>query len=339
VATISVGQLMPVMAAGRTEEETEKRLGAALISGQPLISIDNVNGELGGDALCQMIERPIVDVRVLGKSEKVRIEARGTSMFGTGNNIIIVADLVRRVLTAIVDTKLENPEQREFKKDPVAMVLEDRGKYVAACLTICRAYLVAGYPNKAKPLPSFEPWSDIVRSALMWLGKADPVLSMETTRAEDPARNELGDVLAAWIEVVGIGEINQCTAAEVIKLIKEQDKNHFSSLAVTDHQTGNLRYPELHDAIQAAVGKKNGPFDRSVPVDAGSLGRWLQRKKNVPVANLRFANKPGSTRAVWWIEHTDGKDAEDKYRAEQEAEQKRQETEAASRNDGGEVPF
>ena len=72
VAAIVIGQPMPVMAAGRSEEETEKRLGAALIAGQPLISIDNVNGELGGDALCQIIERPLVDVRVLGKSERVR---------------------------------------------------------------------------------------------------------------------------------------------------------------------------------------------------------------------------------------------------------------------------
>jgi putative DNA primase/helicase len=51
------------MAAGRTEEETEKRLGAALLAWQPLISIDNVNGELGGDALCQIIERPVVEIR------------------------------------------------------------------------------------------------------------------------------------------------------------------------------------------------------------------------------------------------------------------------------------
>jgi len=32
---------MPVMAVGGNEEETEKRLGAALLAGQPLISIDN----------------------------------------------------------------------------------------------------------------------------------------------------------------------------------------------------------------------------------------------------------------------------------------------------------
>ena len=66
VAAIATGQLMPVMSTGASEEETEKRLGAALMKGQPLISIDNINGELGGDALCQIIERPVVDIRILG---------------------------------------------------------------------------------------------------------------------------------------------------------------------------------------------------------------------------------------------------------------------------------
>ena len=191
VSTIAIGRLMPVIAAGRNEEETEKRLGAALLAGQPLISIDNLNGELGGDALCQIIERPIVDIRILGKSELKRIEARGTTMFGSGNNIVIVGDVCRRVITATLDPQLEQPELRTFNGDPVAKVLENRGAYIAACLTICRAYIAAGRPNRAPRLASFEGWSDTVRSALIWLGKADPVTSMELARAEDPERGEL----------------------------------------------------------------------------------------------------------------------------------------------------
>jgi len=84
VSSIAAGQLMPVMATGANEEELEKRLGASLVTGQPLISIDNVNGELGGAALCEAIEPPIVDVRILGKTQNVRIESRGTSIFCTG---------------------------------------------------------------------------------------------------------------------------------------------------------------------------------------------------------------------------------------------------------------
>ena len=36
------------------------------MTGQPIISIDNLNGELGGDLICQAIERPIIKPRILG---------------------------------------------------------------------------------------------------------------------------------------------------------------------------------------------------------------------------------------------------------------------------------
>ena len=174
-AAIAIGQPMPVISTGGSPEETEKRLGSAFLAGQPLISIDNINGELGGDALCQLIERPTVDVRVLGRSESVRIEARGTSLFATGNNFVIVGDVCRRTVTTNLDPGVERPELRQFDFDPVDRVLADRGKYIVAALTICRAYCVAGRPNRAPKLASFEGWSDTVRSALMWLGKKDPV--------------------------------------------------------------------------------------------------------------------------------------------------------------------
>jgi hypothetical protein len=179
VAAIAIGQLMPVMSTGANTEEMEKRLGAAMLAGQPLISIDNISNELGGDALCQIIERPVVEIRILGRSERVRIEARGTSTFATGNNFVVVGDLCRRVLTVNLDTEVERPELRQFKFDPVERVLANRGVYIAAALTICRAYIVAGRPCMAPKLASFEGWSDTVRSALIWLGKADPVQSME----------------------------------------------------------------------------------------------------------------------------------------------------------------
>ena len=65
---------MPVIAAGN-EEETAKRLTGVMLTGQPLISIDNVNGELKGDFLCQAIEQHFLDIRPLGRSDIVRIRA------------------------------------------------------------------------------------------------------------------------------------------------------------------------------------------------------------------------------------------------------------------------
>ena len=104
---------MPVMAAGRTEE-TEKRLGAALVA-QALISIDNVNGELGGDALCQVIERPNLGSASLARPTSP--SRRGTSTFASGNNIVIVGDVCRRVITATLIPNWSD-QLRELTKQP-----------------------------------------------------------------------------------------------------------------------------------------------------------------------------------------------------------------------------
>lgn len=289
-AAIATGQLMPVMAAGRTEEETEKRLGAAILTGQPLISIDNISLELRGDALCQIIERPVVEIRILGKSERVRVEARGTCVYCTGNNLVIVGDLCRRVLTTVLDPQMERPELREFTGSPVARILANRGAYVAAALTVCRAYIVAGRPNKAKPLASFEGWSDAVRSALMWLGEADPVESIETARRDDPERIELDELLTAWAETLGVGKRYRFTLAEVIKIIGERTP------AATEFK---LDWPRLHAAIQAVAARGREP------ADAKSLGAWMRSRKGRIVGNRRFANKSRDRGTYWWAEVKD----------------------------------
>src|SRR5215472_18075574 len=150
-SAIATGEIAPVIAAGRNEEETEKRLAAELMTGQPIVTIDNFNGDLSGDFLCQAIERPTIKPRILGRSETRRIE-NTVSMYANGNNMRLVGDIVRRVIRSSLDANMERPELREFKGDPVATVLADRGRYIAAILTIVRAYLVASCPNLLRPL-------------------------------------------------------------------------------------------------------------------------------------------------------------------------------------------
>ncbi|WP_315747580.1 MULTISPECIES: hypothetical protein [unclassified Bradyrhizobium] len=279
VAAVAIGQPMPVMAAGRNDEETEKRLGAALMAAQPLISIDNVTNGLGGDALCMAIERSSLRIRILGLSKNACVEARGTTFYASGNNIVVVGDVCRRVITAVLDPETERPELRSFNNNPVAKVMRDRGTYIAAALTICRAYMAAGRPRTAKCLASFEAWSDLVRSALIWLGAADPVASMERARELDPQTVELRAMLEAWSGAIGDGVEHRATCAQVIEAAKAN--------------------AELMMALQAAVvsaAKKNR-------LDAAVLGRWLQRWKGKIVDGRRFnaeANRKGGSK--WWIE-------------------------------------
>jgi hypothetical protein len=284
-SAIAIGEPCPIIAAGRDEAETEKRLVAVALAGYPIINIDNVNGELAGDFLCQMIERPVVNLRVLGKSETVRVPNKLTT-FCTGNNLRLTGDLPRRALLCSLDAKVERPEEREFKAKPTQRVIADRGKYVAAALTVVRAYIVAGKPGPQKPLASFEVWSDTVRSALVWLGRVDPVETLATVRAEDPQEQALAAVLIAWQDCFKIGPENAKKATEVIAETQEKMLN-LGNDAVND---------EKRAALRAAI---EGISPRGKP-DAKSLGKWLLNQKDLIVSGLRFCQVLHKGRASDW---------------------------------------
>ena len=50
-------------------EELPKRLGAALLAGNPVLALDNIERPLGGGFLCQALTQPYLNVRILGQSE------------------------------------------------------------------------------------------------------------------------------------------------------------------------------------------------------------------------------------------------------------------------------
>jgi hypothetical protein len=146
IATIATGLVCPVISASGNSEESEKRIGAILLSGSPIVSLDNLTHDLGSEILCQVSERPMVRIRVLGRSEMPRCECH-TAMFATGNNVSFKGDMVRRGLLCNLETLDERPELRKFQRDALARASADRAKYVAAALTIVRAYFAAGAPS------------------------------------------------------------------------------------------------------------------------------------------------------------------------------------------------
>lgn len=281
VSSIGTGDRAPVLAAGRNEEETEKRLVAALLNGQSIISIDNVNGELGGDLLCQMIERPLVSVRTLGSSKLVKIDSRAC-VFATGNNIQMVGDMTRRTILCSLDPDMERPELRKFTRDPLAMIAANRGRYIAAALAICRAYAAAGYPDQCRPLASFEDWSRVVRSALVWLGCADPCETMEAARSDDPITASLRSLLVSWYDAIG----STWKSAAEIKATGET--RAFDSLS----------YPELNEALREVS------TDRSGGIDANRLGKFLGRYKGRVLAGfkLKSMEESHSKKKLWAVE-------------------------------------
>ena len=278
---MAIGNRAPVLSAGKTDEETEKRLAGALLKGQPIISIDNVNGQLGGDLLCQAVERPLVDIRPLGGSDIITVDNRAC-LYATGNNIHVVGDMTRRVIIASLDPNVERPEMRSFRVKPFDMIAADRGGYIAAALTIGRAYAIAGYPDELPALASFEDWSRLVRSALVWLGKADPLDTMMKARDEDPVLKSLKALFNSWYQAAD-------TRAYTLAGIKD--------LAELRDPLGNT----IHKELQAALGEMIE--DRFDNLNPRKLGRVLGRHNGRIVDGLKLISAEDShaKQKVWRV--------------------------------------
>lgn len=277
---IAGGRRASVVAMGRTDEETEKRLGAVLLTGDSVISIDNIEAPLGGDFLCQVLTQQVVRVRILGKSEVPELPTNAL-VTATGNNARVHGDMTRRTLPCYLDAGVENPELRVFDTDPVEVVLSDRRLYVEACLTVLRAFVVAGKPKQAARLGSFEAWSALVRDALMWLGEADPVDSMASVRAEDPERQKKEAVFATWHAAFGSKPM---AAKDVIALANRKGEDF------------DYTNPELREAL-AQVAELGGS------INSRRLGSWLGDENGTILAGLRLM-KHGVVNgiAVWRID-------------------------------------
>ena len=86
VSMIATGRPCPVISVAKDNAETEKRIAGCLLAGFPIFSIDNVNGELGGDLLCQAVERPLIEIRCFGVLDMTEVESSST-ILSTGNNL------------------------------------------------------------------------------------------------------------------------------------------------------------------------------------------------------------------------------------------------------------
>jgi hypothetical protein len=282
----AAGHEAPAITPGGNKEETEKRLGSMLLAGDAVISFDNCTSALGGDALCSCLVQTMVKIRILGKSETPTIVCNA-AMFANGNNFAVHGDMVRRTLLARLDPKCERPELRTFEtEDPIIVLRRERPRYIVDALTVLRAYVVAGKPNRIRPaLGSFEAWSDFVRSALCWLDEADPCRTMENIRMKDPEIAELTAVLNQWAAVIGSEKIT-------VKGLIDRACASTSDYAGSE----NFTNPQFRDAL-LEVASDGGA------INGRRLGKWLLKHQGRIIGQKRIT-EAGSRQgvAMWRLE-------------------------------------
>jgi hypothetical protein len=277
---IATGERCAVVAFSPNPEENEKRLNGSALGGHPILALDNASGTIEGDLLCQLTERPLLQLRPLGTSRMVRV-ANTFTVLANGNNAQVAADMVRRTIECWLDANMETPEMRVFRGNPLATIARHRGTYVAAALTIARAYFCAGKPGRLPVLASYEAWSVTVRSPLVWLGRADPVDSMTLLRTVDPVRLVRISVVRAWADELGTG--GAYLTADVINRANDQGAY------------GTHVRPNLHAAL-LEIGR-----DRAGRIDPIRVGKWLSRNENIVTDGLRLTCDRGDAARPRWV--------------------------------------
>lgn len=203
VSYIATGKPNSVIPPVDDEMEERKRLMGILLDGDPVVCFDNIERPFGSSALCSILTQTEYKDRILGETRTVSIPTNITFL-ATGNNLTFVGDLSTRVLLCKLDPKCERPEERPFSENLHEFIPQQRGILVNAAVTILRAYEVAGKPaQNIKPFGRFEKWSNLVRSAIVWLDMSDPVDSRREIENSDPVRITLGNLYIAWVKALG----------------------------------------------------------------------------------------------------------------------------------------
>jgi hypothetical protein len=161
---LAYGTLPVIMTWGQNKEEFEKRLASILITSPAAFSIDNANGmQIEGELLESIITEGSADIRLLGRSEMVRV--RNSSMVTlTGNNPSITGDMARRTLPIDIMPRSADPERDKYPFNPFEVVQARRTEFLMHAFTIMRAYRLAGMPDSGLPaVGSFDAWSRRVR--------------------------------------------------------------------------------------------------------------------------------------------------------------------------------
>jgi Bifunctional DNA primase/polymerase, N-terminal len=272
------------------EEELAKVLAAYALRGVQLFCLDNVTCPFGCGALDAVLTASdTVDLRVLGKSEVPTLPWRAL-VLATGNNFTLAGDTVRRALVSRLESSLENPEGRsDFRhRDLRAWVRANRSPLVVAGLTLLRAYVVAGRPDMGRPTwGSFEAWSALIPSALVFAGGADPMLARpgRDSDVDDDARG-----LAGVLE--NLPRLDTASVGLTVRTIT-------TSLYPKERLKGNAApdgFDELREAVEALCPAKPG----TAP-DTTALGIKFRSFKGRNIGGRKLVSVEGRGHTVRWL--------------------------------------
>lgn len=280
IAKIVTGQEFTVATFTTDENELRKRITSLVLEGDRLVLFDNLDGRFGGAVLDAALTATSWKDRLLGVNRTASAPIYLT-WYATGNNVLIGADTSRRVCHIRLESPEEHPEERADFQRPhlLPWIGENRLHLLTAALTILRGYIVAGRPDmKLTAWGSYEGWSALVRSAVVWVGMPDPgqtrVVLQET--ADTPAQH-MAVLLDCWERMDS--QRQGLTASQVVEALR-----HPASPPAEWHS-------DMRDAIEGLANK----------LDSRLLGYKLRAFRRRVFAGRYLDHAGKDHHAIRWV--------------------------------------
>lgn len=256
-------------------EEATKVILSLLLTSPAVIEFDDMDTDwIPHGTIKRMLTAEHITDRILGVSKTATVSTR-TLFLGSGNNVGPIRDLLRRVLTIHIDPRCATPATLSYRGNPVDKVRRERGKYVAAVLTIILAWRRAGSPRApVENIVTFGgAWSDYCRHPLMWLGHPDPATALIEQVRHDPDADALGTLMTEWHATFG------SVATTVRKAV----------------DTATYQRSGLLDAMREFPVEERGEINRS------KLGWLLKKNANRIVNGFEFQQSTADGRTAWRV--------------------------------------
>jgi hypothetical protein len=205
------------------KEETRKMLDALAMDASIYSLLDNIKTRIASAELEGYITSGTWGGRVLGATEKFRVE-NVTTFFLTGNQTNTSDDMSERCLFIELFIEEADNRDREIPKDEVLTEAdltqpEQRSRILSALWALVRAWDAEGRPQPKRLMQRFEDWSRVVPGIVIAAGYGDPLEKPEIACGADVERRDMHTLIkllapdpssegeAGRIRVYAFGEI------------------------------------------------------------------------------------------------------------------------------------
>jgi hypothetical protein len=255
----------------RDEAEVAKVLLSVLVDKPRSVLFDNQVGMMDSAALAAVLTSRTYSGRILGSTRVVDLETNVLFLF-SGNNIAMIGDMARRILTIRVDPNCDAPATRQFDFDALAEVRTNRQNMVVAALRLIQwAYAQPG--RLTGRVGSFEMWDEVVGQTVALLGSdayADPARLLQTNQEDDVRREEMTLLLSGLRKLF---DGYWFRAADVVDAISTRATGHSVVVGV------------LEDALPKSV-------------TARGVGMFLRFRRGVRVGDLRLTMRVARDKTI-----------------------------------------